>query len=111
MDIGGDLAVGILYGSGGGDVVIFKNARGSGKIITTPLSEEYFDGYDNKGNLFADGFNNSGFELVELRKGGSKFKEITTSNSVEFPGSVQWDGTYRTQTRCIGIPSMERRRR
>jgi hypothetical protein len=98
MDIGGDLAVGILYGSGGGDVVIFKNARGSGKIITTPLSEEYFDGYDNKGNLFADGFNNSGFELVELRKGGSKFKEITTSNSVEFPGSVQWDGTYLTIT-------------
>jgi hypothetical protein len=94
MNTSGDLAVGILYGSGGGDIVIFKNATGSGTVITTPLSEEYFDGYDNKGNLFADGFNNSGFELVELPKGGSKFHQITTSNSVEFPGSVQWDGKY-----------------
>jgi hypothetical protein len=85
-----------LYGSGGGDVVIFKNARGSGTVITTPLSEEYFDGYDNQGNLFADGFSNSGFALVELPKGSSKFRTITTSNTVEFPGSVQWDGTYLT---------------
>ena len=96
MDTNGDLAVGILYGSGGGDVVIFKNARGSGTVITTPLSEEYFDGYDNQGNLFADGFSNSGFALVELPKGSSKFRTITTSNTVEFPGSVQWDGTYLT---------------
>jgi hypothetical protein len=98
MDTSGDLAVGILFGSGGGDVVIFKNARGSGTVITTPLSEEYFDGYDNQGNLFADGFNNNGFELVELPKGSTKFETITTSNSVEFPGSVQWDGTYLTVT-------------
>ncbi|MGB8151469.1 MAG: hypothetical protein WCE97_09795, partial [Candidatus Cybelea sp.] len=59
---------------------------------------EYFDGYDNQGNLFADGFNDSGFELVELPKGSTKFQTITTSNTVEFPGSVQWDGTYLTVT-------------
>ena len=41
---------------GGGDVVIFKNASGSGTVYTTPLDEEFFDGYDNQGNLFADGF-------------------------------------------------------
>jgi hypothetical protein len=66
--------------------------------MTTPLSEEYFDGYDNQGNLFADGFGGSGFELIELPKGSSKFQTITTSNTVEFPGSVQWDGTYLTVT-------------
>ncbi len=93
MDTSGDLAVGILSN---GDVVIFKNASGSGTVMTTPLGEEYFDGYDNNGNLFADGFGNSGFELVELPKGSSKFVKITTSNSVQFPGSVQWDGTYLT---------------
>ncbi len=97
MNTSGDLAVGILYGSGGGDVDIFKNASGSGTVMTTPLVEEYFDGYDNQGNLFADGWNSSyNFQLVELPKGSSTFQAITTSNTVEFPGSVQWDGTYLT---------------
>jgi hypothetical protein len=102
MNTTGDLAVGILYGtsslSSGGQVVIFKNASGSGKVYTTPLDEEFFDGYDDQGNLFADGFtgDRSGFALVELPKGASKFRTIATSNAVQFPGSVQWDGTYLT---------------
>jgi hypothetical protein len=98
MDASGDLAVGIFQesGPGGGDVVIFKHASGSGTAYATPLSAEYFDGYDTKGNLFADGLNSSGFELVELPKGSSTFEKITTSNAPEFPGSVQWDGTYVT---------------
>jgi hypothetical protein len=99
MDASGDLAVGIFFasGTGGGDVLIFKNASGSPAVYSTPLSAEYFDGYDNHGNLFADGFSPSGaFELVELPKGGSTFEGITTSNTVGFPGSVQWDGTYLT---------------
>jgi hypothetical protein len=96
MNSSGDLAVGILSGSGGGDVVIYKNASGSGTVYTTPLTGEYFDGYDNHGNLFADGFSGSGFTLIELPKGSGKFQTITTSNSVGFPGSVQWDGKYLT---------------
>jgi hypothetical protein len=95
MDTSGDLAVGNLDG---GQVIIFKNASGSGIVYNTPLDEEFFDGYDNQGNLFADGFTvgRSDFALVELPKGSSTFKTITTSNSPEFPGSVQWDGTYVT---------------
>jgi hypothetical protein len=99
MNSSGDLAVGTFFesGTGSGDVVIFKNASGSGTIYTTPLDAEYFDGYDPQGNLFADGFTPSGnFGLVELPNGSSTFKTITTSNSVLFPGSVQWDGTYVT---------------
>jgi hypothetical protein len=100
MDASGDLAVGILYndyGAGGGDIVIYKNATGSGTVYTTPLAEAYFDGYDNQGNLFADGFNSrENFELIELPKGSSTFETIATSNTVGFPGSVQWDGTYLT---------------
>jgi hypothetical protein len=95
MDSSGDLAVGNLTN---GDVIIFKNATGSGTVMSTPLTEEYFDGYDNQGNLFADGFNSSGFELIELPKGSTKFQKITTSNTVQFPGSVQWDGTYLAVT-------------
>jgi hypothetical protein len=99
-DTSGDLAVGILYddsGSGGGDIVIFKNASGTGTVYTTPLAREYFDGYDNNGNLFFDGFTpSSRFALLELPKGSSRVETITTSNVVNFPGSVQWDGTYLT---------------
>ena len=99
MDTSGDLAVGILYGQGGGDVVIFKNATGNGTVITTPLIREYFDGYDNNGNLFFDGFDyGSNFELLEIPKGTTKVEAITTSNVVQFPGSVQWDGTYLVVT-------------
>lgn len=95
MDTSGDLAIGDLDT---GDVDILKNASGSGTIYTTPLDEEFFDGYDPSGDLFADGFtgDRSGFALVELPKGSSKFETITTSNSPSFPGSVQWDGTYLT---------------
>ncbi|MBV8372457.1 MAG: hypothetical protein JOY69_04285 [Candidatus Eremiobacteraeota bacterium] len=100
MNTVGDLAIGILLGNSfgnGGQVVIFKNAAGTGKVYNTPLIKEYFNGYDSNGNLFADGFgSSSGFALVELPKGHTKFITIKTSNSPQFPGSVQWDGTYLT---------------
>jgi hypothetical protein len=100
MDTSGDLAVGILLGDSygpGGQVLIFKNATGKPTVYDTPLYKEYFDGYDPNGDLFADGMSTgSNFMLVELPKGSSKFVTITTSNSVEFPGSVQWDGKYVT---------------
>jgi hypothetical protein len=97
MDTNGDLAVGILDGPSTGDIDLYKNATGSGTLIPTPLAEEFFDGYDNKGNLFADGFTSSGnFGLVELPKGSNKAETITPSNAIEFPGSVQWDGKFMT---------------
>jgi hypothetical protein len=99
MNTSGDLAVGILDGPPTGDIVIYPNASGSGTFIATPLAREYFDGYDPKGNLLFDGFTSgSAFQLDELPKGSSKVRTITTSNTVGFPGSVQWDGTYLTVT-------------
>lgn len=100
MNKAGDLAVGVLLGnsySAGGQVIIYKGATGTGKVYTTPLAREYFSGYDANGNLFADGFGASyNFMLVELPAGGSKFVTIKTSNSPQFPGSVQWDGKFVT---------------
>jgi hypothetical protein len=88
----GDLAATNLNGG----VIIFHKARGKGKIVMA-LSKAYFDGYDNKSNLFVDGFNSGySFALVEFKKGSGTFKTITTSNTVQFPGSVQWDGKYLT---------------
>lgn len=100
MNTNGDLAVGILYGTGGGDggqFVIFKNGSGSGTVYKTPLSSEFFNGYDNQGNLFATGLNAGGnVTLIELPKGSSRAEVIKTPNTLGFPGSVQWDGKYVT---------------
>lgn len=102
LDPAGDLVVGILSGMHSGDLVIFKNASGSGTDVSTPLSREYFEGYDNQGNLFFDGISRaSASQLDEMPKGGTKIKTITTSNTIELPGSVQWDGTYLTVTDMV----------
>jgi hypothetical protein len=80
-----------------GSVIIFRHARGKGKVYGSGLIEAFFDGYDNQGNLFVDGFNDGGGTgLVEFPKGSSTFETITLSNSVSFPGAVQWDGKYLT---------------
>ncbi len=90
----GNLAETILSN---GEIVIFPNATGTGTAYSTPLIEAFFCGYDKSGNLFADGFNGDDeFQLVELPHGSSTFESISISNSVEFPGAVQWDGTYVT---------------
>jgi hypothetical protein len=93
----GDLALGVLYGTNAGGIVLFKNATGTGTFIKTPLNAEYFDGYDPNGNLFFDGTpQGAPFQLDEIPKGSKTVKTITTSNTVSFPGSVQWDGAYLT---------------
>lgn len=95
MDAKGDLAVGVLFGTGGGAVIIFKHARGKGIQYPSGLSRAYALGYDGDGNLFADGMSsNYTFAFAELPKGQKQFHIITTSNTVGFPGSVQWDGKY-----------------
>jgi hypothetical protein len=97
MNADGDLAVGILAGTNSGDVVVFKKASGSGTVIPTTLIREYFAGYDNHGNLFVDGLGpNYVQQIAEIPKGGGKARVITTSNTIGFVGSVQWDGSYLT---------------
>jgi hypothetical protein len=80
-----------------GAVVVYPKASGSGTVSQSPLIEAFFAGYDKGSNLYVDGFNNQGtFGLVELKKGSSTWETLSTSNSVEFPGQVQFDGTYIT---------------
>jgi len=80
-----------------GAVVIYANASGAGTVSQSPLIEAFFAGYDTGSNLYVDGFNNQGeFGLVELKKGSSTWQTLSLSNSIEFPGSVQFDGKYIT---------------
>ena len=89
----GDLATTIINT---GDVIVFAKAAGSGKSYPSGLSEAFFATYDKNGNLFVDGFNNSGVGVVELAKGGSSFSPVSLSNTIGFPGNIQWDGKYVT---------------
>jgi hypothetical protein len=80
-----------------GAVVVYTKASGSGTVSQSPLIEAFFAGYDKGSNLYVDGFNNQdAFGFVELKKGSSTWETLSTSNSVEFPGQVQFDGKYIT---------------
>ncbi len=90
----GDLATTIL---GTGDVVIFTGASGTGTTVSDGLDSSYFDTYDASGNLYVDGITESDtYGVVEMASGSSSFKAVTLSNSIEFPGGMQFDGKYVT---------------
>jgi hypothetical protein len=90
----GNLAVSLL---GAGDVVIFTDHAGTGTVVADGMDSTYYDGYDNKGDLFVDGITESDtYGVVEMASGSSSFKAVTLNNSIEFPGEMQWDGKYVT---------------
>jgi len=80
-----------------GNVAIFTHAKGKPTLLSVPnMLYPYFCGYDDKGNLYADGFqySSSGSVFAELPKGKKKFTEITLDKSIQFPGNIRWDGKY-----------------
>jgi hypothetical protein len=90
----GNLAI-----SGDDGVAIYKHARGTPTTYTDSAYGIYFCGYDDKGNLFADGMSEPGSGhtiLVELPKGGSQLQTISMNQTIEWPGKVQWDGKHIT---------------
>jgi hypothetical protein len=93
----GNLAASNIFTLSGaqGSVAVFAKAKGSPTFYQdADLHDVFFVGYDNKGNLFADGENASGrFEFAELAKGSSTLKTIALSGgSITFPGTIRWDG-------------------
>jgi hypothetical protein len=61
------------------------------------MDSTYFIAYDPKGDLFVDGITESDtYGVVEMASGSSSFKAVTLSNSIEFPGGMQWDGKHMT---------------
>lgn len=83
------------FSGGSGSVAVYTGASGSPTLYQDPdLYYVYFCGYDNKGNLFADGEDASGqFRFAELPKGSSTMQTITlTGGSITFPGDIRWDG-------------------
>jgi len=96
----GDLAVNdlVTVSSAPGYVSIFAKAKGTPKTYTPPnMSNPYFCGYDDKGNLYVDGTQtgrSTEFILAERPK-GKPFNDITLKGgTINFPGNIRWDGKY-----------------
>lgn len=95
----GNLAVTNAYttSSGAGSVSIYADAKGTPKTYADPSIFYFrFCGYDDNGNLFVDGWNQTETQVAfaELHKGKTAFKNITLNQSIENPGGVQWDGEH-----------------
>ncbi len=96
----GNLAVlaGSYNGSGTeSKAEVFAGAQ-PGKPAVFPIPfQVYAGGYDDRGNLFIDGYVGSTveFEFAELPKGGKSFEAIHFDKNADwYPGGVVWDGKY-----------------
>jgi hypothetical protein len=101
----GDLAVANVFTANGppslGNLMIFAKAKGKPKMLTdTGLVNEMYVAYDDKGNLFVDGFGpqSNNFALAELPSGQTKLTDLTLDQSIEDgqTADVTWDGKYLT---------------
>ena len=75
------------------------NSHGSGIYYDYNISNFYYCGYDNKGNLFVVGQGaGTQMQLAELRKGARSLTDIALQKSISLSGmgEVQWDGHYIT---------------
>ncbi|MGA7356275.1 MAG: hypothetical protein WBW76_12675 [Candidatus Cybelea sp.] len=111
------------YCSGPGSVAIYRKAKGSPKSYTDPdfptLNFPY-GGYDDRGDLFADGtypYGSEGFEcgFTELPNGKGRLDTVTLGQYQACSGGVQWDGKYiaivEGASRSIAIDQFSIRRR
>ncbi len=94
----GNLAVANLDSTsyGQGSVSIFVKAKGSPQTFFDPeLRYVKFCGYDDKGNLFVDGFDSkNAFQFAELPRGSNTYRNIRLDKKIGYAGAVQWDGKY-----------------
>lgn len=85
----------VLFDGSGKNVAIFPNESGTPALYAAVINFRYC-AYDSAGNLFVNGYSGSNPGLAELPYGGTSFSNISVSNSVGYPGQMQWDGHYLT---------------
>jgi hypothetical protein len=76
-------------------VMLFKKAKGKYELLNEPTFVPRQCGYDDKGNLFVDGYLYTTFKFAELPKGSANFIKISVGQNI-VGGEVQWDGKYIT---------------
>jgi hypothetical protein len=77
------------------DIAIFAQEGGTPNLYTSHI-EALFCGYDNKSDLFVDGYSGQQPGFAELPLGGTDFTALSLPYTVGQPGEVQWDGKYIT---------------
>jgi hypothetical protein len=81
-----------------GTVAIFPDAQDPPIYYNDPNMHKFdYCAYDDSGDLFVDGFKTGSGNiamLAELPYGSSSFTDITPSEKLGAPGSMQWLGTY-----------------
>lgn len=89
----GNLAVTNMSESYHAVITIYGNASGTGAVYqNSQIAETFFCAYDNKGNLFIDGWTKRGeFVLLRLLSGNKRFG-MTQLHNFENLGGVEWDG-------------------
>jgi DNA-binding beta-propeller fold protein YncE len=83
--------------SGSGNIVIYKHAKGKPASAYADANTPQFllCGYDDSGNLFADGLTStSAFSLDELPAGKKALVPVALDKGIGNAGAVQWDGKY-----------------
>jgi hypothetical protein len=85
------------YGSTQGAVEVYEHAKAHQirRYLDPNIYHYVLCDYDNRGNLYVDGFNTgSAFEFAEIPSGSGSFTNITLDQSIDAPGGVKWDGKY-----------------
>lgn len=99
----GDLAVANVFTQEGqptpGNLVIYERAKGKPRSLVAQSIVNYmYVTYDDRGNLFVDGFGASSndFALVEIPAGKNVFRPIALDQSIGNGNTadVKWDGKY-----------------
>jgi hypothetical protein len=104
----GDIPLGCAVDPITGNLAVTNEASGCGEVAIYPNAQEPalwyrdaaicmfgLDGYDQHGNLFADGTGSANV-LAELPSGSTTFTNFALDHRFDAYDSVQWDGKYIT---------------
>jgi hypothetical protein len=94
----GNLAVTNVEGSYAADVAVYANLKKAPTLYRDPNIGFFWSvGYDDAGNLFADGQNSDQIRrFASLPKGANTFTDISVDGSLQLCFAVQWDGSHIT---------------
>ena len=88
-----DLALVVFCIRGCGDeVIVLRNHGPRLRYHVAGLSSLLYCAYNDKGDLFVDGYNGTRFGLAELPKGAHKFIGISLKRQIKYAAQIQWDG-------------------
>jgi hypothetical protein len=91
---------GNLAATDGNVLSVWQDAQGTPMTFSFPENVTLrYCGYDWSGDLFVDGYSNSGYGnlvFAELPYGSSTFEEISVDADIGLPGQVEFDGDYIT---------------